>query len=721
MTVWKIIAWLPLVALTGLALAGDSRPLEQKPNTWVKRSPVKGGPVSPGMGYEASLVYDPQARRVIRWGGHNQGGGGEQNAETWVFDPATSKWALKEPNTSPPGVCCAQQNVFDEEDGRFLRFAAFSGNHGWQWFREIYLSNASVWSYDLAHNLWRNMRPLPEIHTGPLRCAAWDSDHQVAVVFGGEGVQEGTVVYDPYTNTWTRLRPKKQPAFRSGGNMAYDAARKRHILFGAQFNDDPHTWAYDLRKNEWTDRTPAVQPPANRNDAVLAYDPANKVIVAVVRAADRLKGNEVTQGHLETWVYDTGKNAWTRMKPPREPDGWRNRRRIMVAVPDQNLILMENFATPDDRIQGVAREQQMWTYRYAVPKADPAPRPPSQVRVSTTAGGAKVLWKPSPSDGVTGYRISRGEGPQPWQANFRKVGQVDGTKTSFVDAKLKRGKVYYYFVRAVAKRGESADSLKARTQPRVVTDAVVSMVSTKEAQLRWTPPPGADIVGYHIERAAVEVLTEDQLVRLKKDTPPLASPSVGAVAAVGPFQRLTKQPVKKSSFTDTTLDLTRVQAVKGRALYERRFRPDQRDAKGKPYRYGVFAYRIRAVNALGVEGGPSPYFLTIPSAPQWLFAREEGESCRLKWAANPEEKLRGYRVYRMEGPRRNGPGQPVTRVTADPIREPRYTDARAGKQTRRYYVVAVDALGQEGIPSAPAWHYREYRRYYVPFVGKWHQ
>jgi hypothetical protein len=33
----------------------------------------------------------------------------------------------------------------------------------------------------------------------------------------------------------------------------------------------------------------------------------------------------------------------------------------------------------------------------------------------------------------------------------------------------------------------------------------------------------------------------------------------------------------------------------------------------------------------------------------------------------------------------------------------------------------VDALGQEGIPSAPTWHYRQWRKYYEPFVGEWHQ
>src|SRR5262245_4710229 len=116
---WAVPACVILLAPPAPA---DEPALEQPPNTWVKRSPQKGGPPSPGMGYEAALGYDPRARRVIRWAGHNQGGGGEQNAETWVYDPATARWELKEPSASPPGVCCAQQNVFDPDRGRFLRF-----------------------------------------------------------------------------------------------------------------------------------------------------------------------------------------------------------------------------------------------------------------------------------------------------------------------------------------------------------------------------------------------------------------------------------------------------------------------------------------------------------------------------------------------------------------------------------------------------------------------
>jgi hypothetical protein len=35
--------------------------------------------------------------------------------------------------------------------------------------------------------------------------------------------------------------------------------------------------------------------------------------------------------------------------------------------------------------------------------------------------------------------------------------------------------------------------------------------------------------------------------------------------------------------------------------------------------------------------------------------------------------------------------------------------------------VAVDALGQEGHPSSPVWFDREWKQYYKPFTGDWHQ
>ena len=631
-----VFLWLPTSSL--------AQTLKQEPNTWIKRSPLKNAPLSPSLGYEGSFGYDPAAKKVIRWAGHNQGGGGEQNAETWTYDPATATWELKEPNTSPPGVCCAQQNVFawpggaDPSGGRFIRLQGFSGNHGWQWFREIYLNNSAVWSYDLAKNTWRDMRCVPAPRLAPLRCASWDGEHQVAVVFGGEGSNEGTLVYDPYENSWKRMNPKVQPAPRSAGNMAYDTHRKRHILFGSQFSDDPHTWSYDLNKNEWTDLNPAVQPPTDKNDAVLAYDEVNEVIVASLRVQGKTTSAE--EWHYETWAYLPKENTWKKMNPNVEPPGGGQRRRIMVAIRDQNVILMENYVNPPQKIPGVEREQQIWTYRYADKDSWNSPRAP-----------------------------------------------------------------------------------KERTKPRLPEDVVATVVSPTKIKLRWSPGAFESYpVNYHVERAVVEVYSEDQILRLRKDTPPLEQPSVGAVKAIGEFVRLTKKPIDADEFVDESIDLTKPVAIESKPIHVRTMRDDQLFVDGKPFRHAVYAYRVRAVRLVGgAEGGASPYALTIPSAPEWLFSKEEGEKCHLKWAANPEAGIKGYRVYRMESPRINGPGQPVTRLTKDPLTEPRFVDQSAGKMTRRYWVVAVDALGQEGFPSAPTWHQRQYRSYYVPFTGEWHQ
>ena len=109
--------------------------------TWIKRTPGPGAPVNPRMGYEASLGWDSANGVLIRWGGHNQGGGGEQNFETWHYDPVANTFDLIEPNTSPPGNCCCRDNVFDPVlyvrrvllptgfAGRYRRFHRFEGGN----------------------------------------------------------------------------------------------------------------------------------------------------------------------------------------------------------------------------------------------------------------------------------------------------------------------------------------------------------------------------------------------------------------------------------------------------------------------------------------------------------------------------------------------------------------------------------------------------------------
>jgi len=620
--------------LFALSLGGqDKAQLDGKslsdlpPNTWHKLSPLENTPTSPRLGYEGACVWDAKHQVMIRYGGHNQGGGGEQGSEIWTFDPRTAKWTLKEPNTSPPGICCGQQNIFDPVSGRYIRFPAFSASHGWQWWREVYLNDASVWTYDLDENKWRNMRPLPTAHPRPLRCASYDTDRRVIVLFGGEGSHEGTWTYDPWTNEWKQMSPPEEPAPRSGGNMAYDQKHKLHILFGAQFDDDQHTWAYDLAKNIWRDMQPTEMPPTDKNDAVLTYDATAGKVLAIVKITTG-KDEDATH-RLETWTYDAGENRWSKMNPGREPDPTGNRARQLIFAPELGVALLEN------RSHGKINEQQIWAYRLA-------------------PGG-------------------KGTGDPP------------ATKPAY---------------------------------PPLVVDVVASVIDSGHVEISWKAPPRAEITGYLVERAPVEVLSEDQLKRLKSQTPPLEAPSVGLIRRIGKFERLTPSPVAETSFTDSTIDLAKKSEIAGEPIEERRVHDEELDATGREYRYGVYAYRVRALDAVGGASGPSPATFTIPSSPQHFFARENGTTCHLKWEASAGKGIVGFRVYRMDG-RYNK--DPITRLTADPIAETTLTDPEAGKAARRYYVVSVDALGQEGFPSSPVWFEREWKPFYEPFIGEWHQ
>jgi hypothetical protein len=415
------------------------------------------------------------------------------------------------------------------------------------------------------------------------------------------------------------------------------------------------------------------------------------VVLAIVK---RTEGKDEQAKHeLQTWAYDPAANSWKRMNPEREPDPSGNRARVLMAAPELNRIFLENCPSK-------AREQQIWSYRYAAGKA---PAPPVRLELRTESDAATLTWPPL-SEPVA---ILRGSGARPWEVEFEEIARVKAGEGRYRDSGLRQGTVYHYKL--------GLPSLRARTQPRAPEDVVVSMRADGQAEVSWKASPEEDVIGYRVELALVIVYSEDQLAKLKARTPPLESPSVGALRSIIPFARANSETVKE---TISILPLAYPRQFEGLPIYSREFGKEDHDPKGMEYPREVYAYRVRAVNALGVESGPSAAVLTIPSSPQWLFAKEEGTTCHLKWSANPEKGIKGYRVYRMDG---RFDKEPVTRLTPDPIGALTYSDPEAGKKSRRYYVVAVDALGQEGYPTSPVWFAREWKQYYAPFVSDWHQ
>ncbi|MFN3485760.1 MAG: hypothetical protein ACK44W_09795, partial [Planctomycetota bacterium] len=104
------------------------------------------------------------------------------------------------------------------------------------------------------------------------------------------------------------------------------------------------------------------------------------------------------------------------------------------------------------------------------------------------------------------------------------------------------------------------------------------------------------------------------------------------------------------------------------------------------------------------------YALTIPAEPERVMLREAGGAAEIRWDSAREKGVAGYHVYEVTE-------RLVTRVTAEPVKDTAFRHA-AGSGTRRYCVVTVDALGQEGQPSSPVWYNRSYRGF---FEGEWHQ
>lgn len=230
----------------------------------------------------------------------------------------------------------------------------------------------------------------------------------------------------------------------------------------------------------------------------------------------------------------------------------------------------------------------------------------------------------------------------------------------------------------------------------MLTAPVVSILAANKIAVKWPAHPAKDVIGYNVYRGLVSVRTVQKGTPQpwRDNDPEHPEPLVVAVKDITDLRKLNDKPLAPTSFTDTATDLTK----KG---------PEAAD-----HRYAVYAYVLKAVNALGTESGPSPYALTIPSEPTGVLLREQGGKAELRWAANPEKGVAGYRLYKK------GKGNfEIVRATDELVKGTAFVDASPGSRTR-YWVTAVDVLGQEGEPSSPVWYGQSYKGF---FEGEWHQ
>jgi hypothetical protein len=675
--------------LTPLIVRADNDRWANHPdNQWVKQSPTADQPAPP-FGWEGSGDYDPQTKRWIHHAGHD---GIPQGFHLFTYDFESRVWEQKFPPTSPPGVCCVDgSNVFDIAQRRFVRFPGGMLGHGYQWSRGEKLKDSAVWLYDPVANTWMNMRPEPYARNqvkdaiGGLDAGAtYDPRSELAISFGGQVSTGGTnnfSLYDAYANKLYRITAPGAPSARDGMGICVDPKNDCLVVFGSQYASDERTHLFHFRTGKWEALDLTPRPPGKKQKTYstipkMAYDVANGVCLCVV-------WDDATGKH-QTWALDVAKKTWTKMNPPTEPDPSMSRSRNLGYSAEHNVFILE---TSPQATRGKGTE--IWTYRFK--KASPLIAPPAELTALSEKDRVKLTWQPVAN--AKNYRVYRAPAGAPWKLELTAFAETE--RTGFDDTKAEAGTDYVYSVRAVTADGsEGPMSARARSTPRVLIKPIVSVLSAKKVVANWNAHPAGDIAGYNVYRGLVSLRTvkKGEPKPWRDNDPEYAEPMPVEVRDITGIKKLNDKTLTETTFVDESVELSKA--------------GEQSDG----YKFAAYAYLIRAVNRRGSESGPSPYALTIPSEPLNVLNRDKGASAELKWDPSPEKGITGYHVYKLEGTWN------IKRLTDEPLKATTFTHKATGPT--RYWIVAVDALGQEGQPSSPAWHGQSYGKF---FKGEWHQ
>lgn len=185
-----------------------------------------------------------------------------------------------------------------DPDGRDIWLhAEFAGTNN-RWQTQVASSSPETW-------IQKNPSTVPPARQ--LQAMAYDAGRKRVVMFGGTNASSGALASgalgDTWTwngSNWTKMNPSTSPGARFGSGMAYDAQLGKVVLFGgsnqgnAFLND---TWTWD--GSNWSPLFPSTTPPAAPS-ASLAYDVATSSDVLYEVPAGQ-KGNPPL---AQTWNFN---------------------------------------------------------------------------------------------------------------------------------------------------------------------------------------------------------------------------------------------------------------------------------------------------------------------------------------------------------------------------------------------------------------------------------
>lgn len=237
--------------------------------------------VSPPARWGHAAAFDARRGRTVLFGGMTAPG--VYSGQTWEWDGTT--WTLV--SSAGPSARAFHAMAYDAVRQCVVLFGGFDGPvyqlaDTWTW-------NGSAWTQVAA--------------TGPsaraFHAMAYDAERRRVVLYGGSGnlgLVGETWEWDGVAWAQPSAGPGPTPGPRNGHAMAYDAARRRIVLFGgstpsASFNDDTWEWS----GYAWTRL--AVPAPSPRYGHAMVWDTAG--------AAVTLFGGRTGNGTYEadTWTW----------------------------------------------------------------------------------------------------------------------------------------------------------------------------------------------------------------------------------------------------------------------------------------------------------------------------------------------------------------------------------------------------------------------------------
>jgi cysteine-rich repeat protein len=217
-----------------------------------------------------AMTFDPK-RGVVMFGGGTSRFAGQSSNETWIFNDA--HWTLQTPTLSPsPSPRADHGMVFDDHRRKTVLFGGE--------LKPVDLTrvfDAETWEFD---GDWKKIATVgaPTPRSG--HAMAYDARRKKTVLFGGSsdgdrgGARGDTWEFDDESATWTKIdfaTDAPKPSARFGAAMTFDYKRGVILLFGGETENGLSRESWEFDGTNWSPQAP-LNAPLRSESSLMTYD-----------------------------------------------------------------------------------------------------------------------------------------------------------------------------------------------------------------------------------------------------------------------------------------------------------------------------------------------------------------------------------------------------------------------------------------------------------------